>query len=132
MAMNIVHFDSQTSQVVIRASGFWSQVELMTFSNALDTAFDTLGRRGHPITILADLRGFVPQSQDVLAPHDFLAALSKVTIAQYAVVIESTLVRIQMRRFYEHAGIPAEYFADRATAIAWLGWEATDPILADC
>jgi hypothetical protein len=128
MTMHDVRFDPQTRRVVIRASGFWNDAELAAFAKDARAAFDMLAHDKRPVDILADLEGYQPQSQQVLGHHDFLGTAGTVKIARHAVVTSSALLRLQMRRFYE--GIPTDYFDDRASALAWLGWHASEPILA--
>ena len=126
--MHDVRFDPQARRVMIRASGFWNDAEFAAFAKDARAAFDVFGQDERPVDILADLEGYQPQSLEALSHHDFLGTIGTAKIGRHALVTGSALLRIQMRRFYEV--IPIAYFADRASALAWLGWDASDPILA--
>ena len=81
------------------------------------------------MSILADLRALLPQSQQVFGDPGFLKTSALINVDRHAVVTASALLRMQFRRFFQ--GIPTEFFDDHDAAIAWLGWDASDQLLAE-
>lgn len=104
--------------VSVVASGFWSPADLEGHLGALKAAVDAARARFGVARVLVDLRASSVQSQEIF---DRLREATSVIYGaddRIAIVAESALLTMQMRRLDAKAGRGA--FADTAEARAWL------------
>jgi hypothetical protein len=99
--------------------GFWTCEAMEGFLFDLGEAAKPLMRAGIRFSALGDLRGFVPQDQATAeAIRGSLLLAQKNGMERFAVVADSSLVRIQYRRITD--GITARFFDKPSEAQAWL------------
>lgn len=104
--------------VSVVASGFWSPADLEGHFGELAKAVDAARARLGVARVLVDLRASSVQSQEIF---DRLREATSVIYAaedRIAIVAESTLLTMQMRRLDAKAGRAA--FADVDEARGWL------------
>lgn len=99
--------------------GFWSVEEAHALTKALYKESLPFIEKRERFRVLGDLREFKVQSQDVvnvmLASQEGSAQLG---VDRMAIVISSTLVKVQFRRISE--ALKIEFFEEHDDAIAWL------------
>ncbi|HMO74960.1 MAG TPA: STAS/SEC14 domain-containing protein [Sphingopyxis sp.] len=108
----------ETGVISVVASGFWSADDLEGHFVDLKTAVEAARARFGVVRVLVDLRASRVQSQEVF---DRLREATSATYGErdrIAIVAESTLLTMQMRRLDAKAGRAA--FADVRTARDWL------------
>jgi hypothetical protein len=112
-------FDSGHALLTVTKSGFWSMADLRAFTGAFLT-LDRELRRKHPgYRIFADCRAYSVQSADVSQAYtEIFDDLSTYHQGRFAIVVPSTLARMQARRAMPHAIV--NVFTDPDEAMRWL------------
>lgn len=104
--------------VSVVASGFWSPADLEGHFGELTKAVDAARARFGIARVLVDLRGSSVQSREIFDRlRDATSAIYDAN-DRIAIVAESALLTLQMRRLDAKAGRGA--FADLAEARGWL------------
>ena len=76
-------------------------------------------RRKQSFNSLADLSEFVPQDQRTAAAiRDSLMQARKFGLKRFAIISDSTLVRMQYRRIT--SGLEVEFFHSKGDALRWM------------
>ena len=119
--MHHFHFDAESSRLFQRLTGFLTRTEAE--SVCAEVAGACAGLRPGALTMLADLRDYPPQSQEVSRIGEEIAALiAAASPAGFAVVTGSALQRLRLRRVM--AAAHPRFFETVAAAATDLGWEA--------
>lgn len=99
--------------------GFWTPEAMGEFLYDLGEAAKPLMRSRTRFSVLGDLRRFVPQDQaTAMTIRESLLLAQKNGMERFAVVADSSLLKIQYRRITE--GIDVRFFDTPSTAEAWL------------
>ena len=105
--------------VEITMRGHWDEATIRRFGHELrnlSRALPAAGCRIGEQNTLFDTTGYAVQSQEVLAQLGALAADPSIGSRRIAVLLSSTLIKLQARRIAPGYGL----FSDREAALHWL------------
>ncbi len=129
MALNIVRYDRATDRVLIRVSGFWTLTEAEEFREKIRVVCWAAEMSGRSISIMSNMIGYVPQGAEIrMINMQTVALFAAAPIGKFALIIPSALTRAHISR--QIGRLRCRLFADRTTALEWLGW--TERLPLDC
>ncbi|QNA85126.1 hypothetical protein G4G27_14825 [Sphingomonas sp. So64.6b] len=114
-----IRIDALRKYVEICLLGLWDEVTAKRFDHELRRLLPALTKGGCPIgeqNTLFDSTGYAVQAQDVTTHLAGMAADRSIGSRRIAVLVSSTLSKLQTRRIAPGYGV----FDDRAEAMTWL------------
>jgi len=114
-----IRIDAPRKYVEICLLGMWVEATAKRFDHELRRLLPALPRGGCPLgeqNTLFDSTGYAVQAQDVSTHLAGMAADRSIGSRRIAVLVSSTLSKLQTRRIAPGYGV----FSDRAEAMAWL------------
>ena len=114
-----IRIDAPRKYVEICLLGLWDDATAKRFDRELRRLLPALSAGGCPIgeqNTLFDSTGYAVQAQDVSTRLAGMAADTSIGSRRIAVLVSSTLSKLQTRRVAPGYGV----FDDRAEAMAWL------------
>lgn len=120
-----IRFLPEKARMVFTCEGLWSASEADAFCAELRTQMTAARCAGRPIRMLAVLDGYqLPCPSAAEATDRAVDLLQSRLIERYALVTQSALVRLRIRRLLD--GVNYQIFNTREEAAAWLEWPMRD------
>ena len=114
-----IQTDNEHRELRFSITGLWKEDEMREFLDQLAEGAAEFIRRKQPFNSLADLSEFVPQDQRTAAAiRDSLMQAQKFGLKRFAIISDSTLVRMQYRRIT--SGLEVEFFHSKGDALRWM------------
>lgn len=111
--------DEDHCELHFAIGGFWTLEAMQDFLEDLARAATPFLKARKPFSALGDLSEFVPQNRETAdAIRDSLLVAQKNGLTRFAVVTESSLVKMQYRRITD--GLEVEFFDTVRDAELWL------------
>lgn len=121
-----IHSDEQHRELHFAIGGFWDEPEMLSFLADLASAASPFITKRTSFNAIGDLSAFVPQNRATAAAiRDSLLEAQKFGLQRFAVVTESSLVRMQYRRITD--GVDVEFFDNGRDAVKWLRGQHSAP-----
>lgn len=121
--MYSIDVDHEHRVVLAQVSGFFTAAEVVAFARDEQAAAAALASEG-PFGLLLEASGAAAQAQEVVSDFRALFRDLPIKAARIAIVVESALLRLQLRRMVDPAR--TRVFGPGEAAMAWL-----DESLAD-
>lgn len=116
--VHMITEDDSLGIIRILVSGFFDRPVLEEHFSVKNRIVRRWRAQGRPICVLIDAAGLKPHSPENQAFVQEAAARLYETSDRVAMLLESSLVKMQMRRALSHG--QAEYFISENAAITWL------------
>ena len=114
-----VTVDEERSELHFVTSGLFDKEAMEAFNRAIAKAVGPILAKKRKMRALGDLSGYVVQPREIsVKMAETLAAAEAVGIERVAIIMTSTLVRMQYLRISE--GRNVKIFDNREDALAWL------------
>lgn len=114
-----IRIDPARRMLDIALRGIWEPAIVLRFRQSLATALGRLPALGCPLgrqVTLFDMTGFAVQPREVLPLLEQIASDPNVTSRRIAIIVNSTLLRMQAKRLAPNVAL----FEGREPALAWL------------
>ena len=114
-----VAVDEVRSELHFVTSGLFDETTMRAFNEEIARAVGPILAQKRPMRALGDLSGYVVQTREISAKMaETLAAAEAVGIERVAIIMTSTLVKMQYQRISE--GRNVKIFDNREEALEWL------------
>ena len=114
-----VHVDEDRCELHFTTSGLFDFDSMNAFNQEIAKAVGPILAQKRTMRALGDLSGYAVQSREISAKMaETLAAAEAVGIERVAIIMTSTLVRMQYQRISE--GRNVKIFDNRTEALEWL------------
>ena len=111
-------FDSDSGTLTVVVIGSWTMAEVERYGREAGLEFTQARKKAGNLRLLIDLEGTQVLSQTVIEPLAKAGMQYSQPDDRVAVLVNSTLMKIQMKRMVGDAPVPV--FLVRDQAVAWL------------
>jgi hypothetical protein len=117
--MFTIEVDKPRQLLLIGMTGFWTQPVMDAYLNELRNHSSAMRASGGLLRVLVDMAGYPIQAQPIADGHAGALEFAERRIgAQVALVVPSTLARMQVGRVAQSTG--HRVFTERSAALTWL------------